>query len=165
MDKLDEQDITGTWENVAFELNGEDVSALVPADRRLVSFLREDFGLRGTKVACEVGVCGACTVLVNGRPVSSCIALAVQVDGAQVTTVEGVADRPEMQKLLESFVVEGGYQCGFCTSGQVVTAASLLMNDPDSVADEHSRREYMQGNLCRCTGYYGIERALQRTTE
>lgn len=142
-------------------VNGQQVRADVPADLRLVAFLRDSLELTATKFACEVGVCGACTVLVDGRPTSSCITLAVQVDGAEVLTLEGLAQREEMAPLLEAFIAEGGFQCGFCTSGQLVTAAALLLSADARDMSIDDRRHYFDGNLCRCTGYYGIERAIE----
>jgi aerobic carbon-monoxide dehydrogenase small subunit len=151
-----------TWERVSLHVNGRPTRALVPAHQRLVAFLREELELTGTKIACEVGVCGVCTVLVDGRPISSCLALTVQMDGADVTTIEGVAARPDLRPLLEAFVTEGGYQCGFCTSGQIVAAAALLDEVEGDDLGQDRLREHMQGNLCRCTGYYGIERAVRK---
>jgi aerobic-type carbon monoxide dehydrogenase small subunit (CoxS/CutS family) len=147
---------------LAVTVNGEAMTVEVPADMRLVTFLRDRLGLTGTKYACEVGVCGVCTVLVDGRPVSSCLALALQVDGAEVLTIEGVSAREDMQVLLDAFVTEGGFQCGFCTSGQIVAISSLMMSDEGRELDDEERRHYLAGNLCRCTGYYGIERAARK---
>jgi aerobic-type carbon monoxide dehydrogenase small subunit (CoxS/CutS family) len=148
--------------SITLTVNGEAMTVDVPADMRLVTFLRDRLGLTGTKYACEVGVCGVCTVLVDGRLTSSCLALAVQVDGAELLTIEGVSEREDMQVLLDAFVSEGGFQCGFCTSGQIVTIASLMMSDEGRALDDEERRHHLAGNLCRCTGYYGIERAARK---
>lgn len=153
--------VLGSRFEVRLRVNGQGVTAVVPAERRLVALLREELGLTGTKLACEVGVCGACTVLVDGRPTSSCITLAVQVDGCDVLTVEGLADHPDLASLQDAFVAEGGLQCGFCTSGQLVAAAALLRNRQEESASPAERAEQLHGNLCRCTGYYGILRAIE----
>ncbi|MDK1361694.1 (2Fe-2S)-binding protein [Arthrobacter sp. zg-Y1219] len=146
-------------------VNGEPVTAEVPATRRLVDFVREDLGLTGTKVGCEVGFCGVCSVLLDGEPVAACHMLALQVDGRQLTTVEGLSARPACTRLQEAFISEGGFQCGFCTSGQLVMGTSLLEKhdvcgmEPGDIALE------MAGTACRCTGYYGIHRALRKAAQ
>ena len=142
---------------IRFSLNGAAVDQVVPAERLLVDLLREDLGRTGTKDGCSVGVCGLCTVQVDGRPMSACLLLATQVDGMAVTTVEGLASGagPALQ---EAFIAEGGFQCGICTPGQLVAAAALLREKPDATPAEVT--EWMMGNLCRCTGYYGIARAI-----
>lgn len=145
---------------VTLTVNGAPRSLLIDPMSRLVVVLRDDLGLTGTKVGCEVGVCGACTVLVDGRPTSSCIALAVEVDGSDVLTVEGLADHPELERLQCAFVDEGGFQCGYCTSGQLVSAASVFLSGAIETMTEDDVRTHMLGNLCRCTGYYGILRAI-----
>ena len=143
---------------IAFTLNGRPVERTVPAERLLLDLLREDLGQTGTKDGCSVGVCGLCTVQVDGAPLSACLLLATQVDGAAVTTVEGLATAGVPTPLQEAFVAEGGFQCGICTSGQLVAAAALLREKPNATPAEVS--EWMMGNLCRCTGYYGIARAI-----
>jgi len=149
--------------SLSLTVNGDPIVVDVPNDRRLVAVLREDLGLTGTKLACEVGVCGVCTVLVDGRPISSCITLAMQVEGQDVMTVEGLSDHPQFQRLQEAFVVEGGLQCGFCTSGQLMAAAALITGSGASTVSREEIARYMMGNLCRCTGYYGILRAIETT--
>ncbi|HVR89295.1 MAG TPA: (2Fe-2S)-binding protein [Candidatus Limnocylindria bacterium] len=146
---------------IAFTLNGAPQEIEVPAERLLVDLLREDLGQTGTKDGCSVGVCGLCTVIVDGAPMSSCLLLAVQVNGAAVRTVEGLApgDAP-LAPLQQAFIDEGGFQCGICTSGQLMAATALLEARPD--ATDAEIREGMLGNLCRCTGYYGITRAIGR---
>lgn len=146
----------GSWLPVRLMVNGVDVEAVVPAERRLAAFLRDDLGLTGTKLGCEVGVCGVCTVLVDERPTSACLTLALQVDGAEVLTVEGLGDTPEGRRLQEHFVTQGGFQCGYCTSGQLMNASAMdVHTDPGGLAEQ------LHGNLCRCTGYYGILRAIE----
>ena len=143
---------------IRFSLNGMPVDRVVPAERLLVDLLREDLGRTGTKDGCSVGVCGLCTVQVDGAPMSACLLLATQVDGAAVTTVEGLANAGRPVALQEAFITEGGFQCGICTSGQLVAAAALLDAKPDATPAEIN--DWMMGNLCRCTGYYGISRAI-----
>lgn len=140
---------------IRFELNGQQQEVTVPAQRRLIDLLRNDLGLTGTKEGCSVGVCGACTVIVDGRTVASCILPAVFADGTTVTTIEGLA--PEGQPLTalqQAFIDHGGFQCGICTPGQIMAATALLQENAKPSIDEI--REYMMGNLCRCTGYYKI---------
>lgn len=129
----------------------------MPAERLLLEVLREDLQKTGTKDGCSVGVCGLCTVQVDGLPLSACLLLATQVDGTAVTTVEGLA-QANGAALQEAFIAEGGFQCGICTSGQLVAAAALLAAKPDATPAEVN--DWMMGNLCRCTGYYGIARAI-----
>ena len=120
----------------------------------LVDCLRYDLGLTGTKEGCSVGVCGACTVLVDGQMVASCITLAVTADGADIITVEGLAQDGKLHPVQQAFIDHGGFQCGICTPGQVITAKALLDVNPDPTEEEI--KDWMMGNLCRCTGYYGI---------
>lgn len=143
---------------VHFTLNGALVERAVPAERLLLDLLRDDLGKTGTKDGCSVGVCGLCTVQVDGTPMSACLLLATQVDGTAVTTVEGLAKAGQLSPLQEAFITEGGFQCGICTSGQLMTAAALLRDRPNATEAEVS--DWMMGNLCRCTGYYGIARAI-----
>ena len=130
----------------------------VPAERLLIDLLRDDLGLTGTKLGCGVGVCGACTVLVDGAPLSACLLPALYVDGAGVTTIEGIARGPDLTALQEAFITHGGFQCGICTPGQIVAATALLAEHPQPTRAEI--REHMKGNLCRCTGYEGIVNAI-----
>src|SRR5207248_1962791 len=136
-----------------------------PADaRRLLSdHLRHDLGLTGTHVGCEHGVCGACTVLLDGDPVRSCLMLAVQARGASVTTIEGVAANGELHPLQEAFRDSHSFQCGFCTPGFVMTALALL--EKGGQLSEHEIREQLSGNLCRCTGYQSIVEGFQAAVE
>lgn len=146
--------------SIRVQVNGRAVSAVVPARVSLAEFLRDELGLSGTNVGCEQGVCGACTVLVDGRPARSCLLLAAQADGASVVTVEGLAPSPtELSPLQEAFRDAHGLQCGYCTPGMLIMATALLGIDPDP--DEDLIRDYMHGNLCRCTGYQQIVEAVR----
>lgn len=145
---------------ITLRINGKQHREDVASNRMLVDFLRYDLGLTGTKESCSVGVCGACTVLVDGRMVSSCLTLAISLDGAEVTTVEGLASETGLSKVQESFVKYGGYQCGICTPGQVVSAYALLQENPHPSEDEV--KDWMMGNLCRCTGYYKIIESVMK---
>lgn len=135
-------------------VNGTPVVREVADHRLLIDFLREDLKLTGTKESCGVGVCGACTVLLNGNPISSCLALAVHADGGQITTIEGVAEGDRLHPLQEAFLAHGGFQCGICTPGQILAAKALLEANPHPTRAEI--QYWMMGNLCRCTGYYKI---------
>jgi len=143
-------------------VNGEPVSASVPARRMLVDMLRYDIGLTGTKEACSVGVCGACTVLLDGRIVASCLTLAVQADGAEITTIEGLGTPEHLSPLQQAFIDCGGFQCGICTPGQIVAATALLNENAKPTEDEI--KEWLMGNLCRCTGYYQIIESVQKAS-
>jgi carbon-monoxide dehydrogenase small subunit len=143
---------------IRFALNGEDVTANISADRRLIDLLRDDLQLMGTKEGCSVGVCGACSVLVDGELLSSCIYPAVYVDGRSVTSIEGVANGSELTEVQRAFIRHGGFQCGICTPGQILAATALLNEVPRP--DEAEVRRWMMGNLCRCTGYAGIVEAI-----
>ncbi len=131
-----------------------------PGGQFPVDMLRYDVGLTGTKEACSVGVCGACTVLIDGRMVASCIMIALQASGADVTTIEGVAQDERLQPLQQSFIENGGFPCGICTPGQILAAKSLL--DHNASPSEDEIKEWMAGNLCRCTGYYQIIESITR---
>jgi aerobic carbon-monoxide dehydrogenase small subunit len=135
-------------------VNGMELERLVMARRRLADFLREDLGLTGTKVSCEVQVCGVCTVLVDGVPVSSCTYLAIDVDGCSVTTIEGLATEDGLSPVQAAFVRTGAIQCGFCTPGFVLAVTALLKEIPQPTDAEV--RAYLEGNLCRCSGYQQI---------
>jgi aerobic-type carbon monoxide dehydrogenase small subunit (CoxS/CutS family)/carbon monoxide dehydrogenase subunit G len=139
-------------------VNGEAVEALVEPRQHLADFVRDNLRLTGTHLGCEHGVCGACTVLIDGKPGRSCIAYAVQCEGAQVRTIEGFEDDALMNALRTAFSREHALQCGFCTPGMLIAARDLVLRLP--AADEQRIREEMSGNLCRCTGYLGIVRAI-----
>jgi aerobic carbon-monoxide dehydrogenase small subunit len=146
--------------SVRFELNGEPLEVTVPAERLVIDLLRDELGATGTKLGCGVGVCGACTVLVDGRPMSACLLLATQLDGTRVRTVEGLATGDgALTPLQEAFIRHGGFQCGICTSGQLMAATALLEERPSP--SEEEIRSWLMGNLCRCTGYYQIVEAVR----
>ena len=143
------------FQRVNIKVNGQDRQLDIPARRLLVDCLRYDLGLTGTKEGCSVGICGACTVLVDGEMAASCIMLAAAADGAEITTIEGLAgDDGRLHPVQQAFIDHGGFQCGICTPGQVIAAKALLDLNPSPTEEEI--REWMMGNLCRCTGYYGI---------
>ncbi len=141
-------------QRISLSVNGVSHEMEAPARRLLVDFLRYDLGLTGTKEGCSVGVCGACTVLVDGEMVASCITLAAAVDGSEITTIEGLAQDGRLHPVQQAFIDYGGFQCGICTPGQVMAAKALLDANPNPT--EAEIRDWMMGNLCRCTGYYKI---------
>jgi carbon-monoxide dehydrogenase small subunit len=143
---------------VTFEVNGASVSGDVEGRKLLVEFLRQDCGLTGTHVGCDTSQCGACVVLVNGKAVKSCTALAIAHDGAEVTTVEGLAKDGKLHPMQEAFRDNHGLQCGFCTPGMVMSTAALLATNPKPSAAEV--RHGLDGNICRCTGYHNIVKAV-----
>ncbi len=145
---------------IRLTVNGSPRELDIPPSRRLIDLLRSDLGLTGTKEGCGVGVCGACTVLLNGRIITSCLALAVFADGGEVTTVEGLAEDDRLHPVQQAFIDYGGFQCGICTPGQLVAAKALLDLSPNPTEDEI--KEWMLGNLCRCTGYYKIIESVQK---
>ena len=145
---------------VRFTVNGRPVEQVVEARRSLADFLREDLGLTGTHVGCEHGVCGACTVLVDGRSARSCLLFAAQLDGRAVTTIEGLTPAEGLSPLQESFRVCHAMQCGFCTPGMIVATTELLAQEP--APSTEAIREAISGNLCMCTGYVNIVRAVER---
>jgi len=140
---------------IAFAVNGQAQHRTVPSHRRLIDLLRDDLHLTGTKEGCSVGVCGACSVLVDGQLVSACLIPAVAVDGSSVITIEGLApDDEHLSSVQDAFIRHGGFQCGICTPGQIIAATALLNENPRPTSEQV--REWMMGNLCRCTGYYKI---------
>jgi carbon-monoxide dehydrogenase small subunit len=153
---LRERTVEGNFEKtIVFELNNKEVSLSVPTDALLLDVLRERFGLTGTKQGCGIGQCGACTVLMNRKPICSCMTLAVAVDGCQVVTIEGLIGKGEgLHPVQEAFVEMGAIQCGFCTPGMIMVVKALLDENP-----EVTRKDVItaiSGNLCRCTGYTKI---------
>ena len=144
---------------VSLTVNGERVSRRIEARRHLIDFLRLDLGLMGSHTGCEHGVCGACTVRVDGRIVRGCLVLAASLDGSQVETIEGVSDSGEIVDLQEAFIARNACQCGYCTSGMLMTAADLLKANPRPTREEI--REHISGNYCRCTGYHAIVDAVE----
>lgn len=148
---------------ITLTVNGQPVTAEVEPRMTLADFLREQLGLTGTKLGCEHGICGSCTVLWDGVAVRSCLALAVQADGATITTIEGLAADSAMHPVQQAFWDEHALQCGFCTPGMVLTAVALLQENPNP--SEAEIRETLSGNLCRCTGYQNIVRAVRVAAE
>jgi carbon-monoxide dehydrogenase small subunit len=149
---------------VRFALNGDAREVSVHANRRLIDLLRDDLGLTGTKEGCSVGVCGACSVLVNGQVLSACLLPAVCVDGASVITIEGLApDDEHLTPLQDAFIRYGGFQCGICTPGQIIAATALLNENPHPTTEQI--KHWMMGNLCRCTGYYKIVESILAAAE
>ncbi len=146
--------------DIQFRLNGEDRAVDAGASQSLLSLLRDGLGLPGSKNACEQGECGSCTVVMDGRAVCSCLVLAADTDGAEITTVEGFGDEDALHAVQEALLDGGGVQCGFCTPGFVVAAAHLFESNPTPSTDEI--REALSGNICRCTGYGGILRSLEK---
>src|SRR5881396_3590795 len=144
---------------LSLTVNGEAHDVLVPVHKTLLEVLREDLGLTGTKHGCELGECGTCTVLVDGAPVLSCLALPVDLAGATITTVEGMAQGTNLHPLQQAFAELGAAQCGYCTPGILLTAKALLENAPRPSRDEI--KEALAGNLCRCTGYIKIYEAVE----
>jgi aerobic-type carbon monoxide dehydrogenase small subunit (CoxS/CutS family) len=140
-------------------LNGKPVTRLISARTHLIDFLRDEMGLTGSHVGCEHGVCGACTIRVDGRIVRGCLMLAVQANGRSVDTIEGLTDSGELAELQQAFLVHNAVQCGFCTSGMLLAAHDLVNNAPDATREEI--REYLAGNYCRCTGYQAIVDAVE----
>ena len=144
--------------SVSLTVNGESVSADVESRTLLVQMLREHLGLTGTHVGCDTSQCGACVVHVNGESVKACTLLAVQAEGADVTTIEGVADGDTLHPMQQAFHENHGLQCGFCTPGMIMSALDLVKNNPDP--SEKEIREWLEGNLCRCTGYHNIVKSI-----
>ena len=145
--------------SVSLTVNGNAVTANVEERTLLVSLLRENLGLTGTHVGCDTSQCGACVVHVNGQSVKACSMLAAQADGADVTTIEGVARDGELHPMQEAFREHHGLQCGFCTPGMIMSALDLIQQNPDPSDSEV--REWLEGNLCRCTGYQNIVKAIK----
>jgi carbon-monoxide dehydrogenase small subunit len=148
-----------TSKTVTVEINGERYEREVEARRLLIHFIRDDLGLTGSHVGCDTGNCGACTVLVNGTVVKSCMMLAVQADGATIETVEGLAQDGELNGLQQAFSDHHGLQCGYCTPGMLMSATALLRTNASP--DEQEIRKAIQGNICRCTGYVNIVEAIK----
>ena len=150
-------------ESVSLTVNGRPVETTVEPRLSLADFLRLELRLTATHLGCEHGVCGACTVLIDGEPARSCITLTVSLSDAQITTLEGLADDPAMQVIKQAFHDKHGLQCGFCTSGMLISTHDLLKRTPNP--SENTVRNGLSGNLCRCTGYQGIVRAVLKAAE
>lgn len=140
-------------------INGQPYSLFVSTHRTLLEVIRDDLGLTGTKVGCEMGECGACTVIMDGRTVNSCLVLALEAEGCEVQTIEDLVEDGKLHPIQESFVEHGAIQCGFCTSGMIMSTKGLLEKNPNPGEDEI--RSEMRGNLCRCTGYVKIVEAIE----
>ncbi len=145
------------------KVNGHDIDREVPVTQLLVDFIREDLNLTGTKRSCDVQVCGVCTVLVDGRPVSACTYLAFEADGAEIQTIEGLASGSELHPIQQAFLDENATQCGYCTPGMILATKSLL--EDDAQPNRERIRDYLKGNLCRCTGYQPILSAVVLASE
>jgi len=144
-------------------VNGEEFEVLTEIHKTLLEVLREDLGLTGTKRGCDLGTCGACTVLIEGKPYLSCLTLAVDVQGKKIVTIEGLAQDGELHPLQKAFVEKGAIQCGFCTPGMILTAKAFL--DENSHPSEGDVKKAISGNLCRCTGYVKIVEAILSVSE
>ncbi len=150
-----------SYHEITLRVNGSTERATVPSNMTLLTLLREVLVLTGTKNGCAAGECGACTVLMDGEPVNACMVLAVEADGAQIVTVEGLARDGELDALQKAFIDLSGVQCGFCTPGMLISARALLNRNPHPTEDEI--KDALRGNLCRCTGYTRIVQAVQAT--
>lgn len=152
-----------TFHTISVTINGGLEQVVVPGNMTLMKMLREKLSMTGTKNGCSAGECGACTVLLNGEPVNSCMVLAAECDGASITTVEGLSGDKGLSLIQESIIHEGGVQCGFCTPGILLSARALLDRNPDPSEDEI--KEAIVGNLCRCTGYVRIIDGVKRAAK
>jgi len=148
---------------LSFSVNGKAIELDIVPNRRLIDILREDLSLTGTKEGCGEGECGACTVLLDGKPVLACLTAAVQLPGCEVLTIEGLARQGELSTLQTAFVEETAIQCGYCTPGMIMSAKALLTKNPDP--EEEDIRMALAGNICRCSGYHQIIRAVQRAAK
>ncbi|ACR80753.1 MULTISPECIES: (2Fe-2S)-binding protein [Kosmotoga] len=148
---------------ISFKLNGEPVEVDIRPDMRVLDFLRDEMGLTGVKEGCGEGECGACTIIVDGRNVHSCLMLTVELDGKDVWTIEGLSKDGKPHPVQEAFIEAGGVQCGFCTPGMIMSAKVLLDRNPKP--SEEQIKEALEGNLCRCTGYYKIIKAVELASE
>ncbi|MFQ5682849.1 MAG: (2Fe-2S)-binding protein [Candidatus Binatia bacterium] len=144
---------------IQIRLNGKSVTVQIPMHRLLLDLLRDEIGLTGTKEGCGTGDCGACTVLLNGKPVNSCLILSGELDGAEITTIEGLEIGPELHPVQQAFIQDGGAQCGYCTPGMLMMAKAFLDENPSPTEEEI--RFALSGNLCRCTGYAKIVEAVR----
>ena len=145
---------------IRLRVNGNNQVVAVPAERTLLSVLCDDLGLVGAREGCGIGICGACTVLVDGNPISSCLMLAVQAQGKSITTIEGLAEGESLHPVQQAYIDEAGFQCAYCTSGFILSTVALLDQHPHP--DEETIREYLAGNLCRCGSYGNILKAVRK---
>lgn len=148
---------------INFVLNGKPMTVDVPADRRLLDFIREDLHLTGTKEGCGEGECGACTVVLDGKAVHSCLTLVGQIEGCELLTIEGLEQNGELDAIQKAFIKKSAIQCGFCTSGMVMSAKALLMENPKPTDEEIKRA--ISGNICRCSGYREIKEAIRAAAD
>ncbi|MGN0703626.1 MAG: (2Fe-2S)-binding protein [Lentihominibacter sp.] len=148
---------------ISFILNGEPVEEVVEDNMSLLDFIRDRLGLTGTKKGCEEGECGACTVMLDGRPINSCMALAREVEDRELTTIEGIAHNGELSVIQQKFIEKWALQCGYCTPGMIMSATALLNVNPDPTEEEI--RVAIEGNLCRCTGYAKIVEAISEAAQ
>ena len=147
-------------QEIRLKVNGWEHELMVPSNRTLLDVLRDDLGLTGTKRGCDSGECGACTVLLDGTPILACLTLALEADGREIKTIEGVAKDGELNEIQKAFMKYGAVQCGFCTPGMVLSAAALLEGNPSPTIEEIKKG--ISGNLCRCTGYGRIVEAIRQ---
>ena len=157
------RETTDTTMEATISVNGTPITRRVPARQHLIDFLRDAVGLTGSHIGCEHGVCGACTIRVDGEIVRGCLMLAVQANGRKVDTIEGMSDSGELAELQKAFHEHNALQCGFCTPGMLMAAQDLVRTKPEASREEI--REYMSGNYCRCTGYHAIVDAVQEVLE
>ena len=143
---------------VSFRVNGREENLILAPNRTLLNVLREELELTGAKPGCEAGECGACTVILNGKPVNSCLVLAVELEGSDIVTIEGLGGPGRLDEMQQAFIGEFALQCGYCTPGMILMGNALLAENPDPTPDEV--KEYISGNLCRCTGYENIVKAI-----
>ncbi len=148
---------------VDLTVNGDPHTVVIKGNTLLVNVLRDELDLTGTKKGCETGDCGSCTILLDGKPVDACLVLAAEADGCEITTIEGVAQHGELDRLQKSFVDNAAVQCGYCSPGMIMSAKALLTRNPHPT--EHEVRKAIGGNLCRCTGYVNIVKAVLAVTE
>ena len=148
---------------INFKLNGKNTSVELTKNKRLIDLLRDDLKLTGTKEGCSIGECGACTVIINGKAVNSCLVLAQQIDGCEILTVEGLAEGDKLNSLQQNFLKYGAIQCGFCTPGMLMSAYALFLENPTPSREEIETA--IEGNLCRCTGYKPIIQAIVSTSK
>jgi carbon-monoxide dehydrogenase small subunit len=148
--------------SVAFQVNGAEVEVFVEPRETLLQVLREKLGLTGTKQGCDLGDCGACTVVIDGQPALACLTLAIEMEGKKILTIEGLSSNGKLNSLQQSFMDEGAVQCGYCTPGMIMSATALLNHNPHPTEEEVRRG--LAGNLCRCTGYTKIIKAVLKST-
>ena len=149
-------------QQVKLRVNGQDYEAFIKSNTMLIDLIRNELGLTGTNKGCGTGDCGACTVIMNGNAVNSCLVLAMDADGAEITTIEGLAKDGELDPVQKAFIEEGAVQCGFCTPGMIMVVKDYLEKNPNPTEDD--LQEAISGNLCRCTGYVKIIKAIEKVT-